>query len=47
MKNTRNALEVIREHAPERIATLGGECSVSVVPFTYLADKYRDDVAVV
>lgn len=27
--------------------TIGGECSVSVVPFTYLADKYADDVAVV
>ncbi|MDF7647519.1 arginase family protein [Erwiniaceae bacterium L1_54_3] len=47
VKNIRTALSVIREHAPERIVTLGGECSVSVVPFTYLADKYRDDVAVV
>lgn len=27
--------------------TLGGECFVSVVPFTYLANKYADDVAIV
>lgn len=27
--------------------TLGGECSVSVPVFTYLADKYSDDVVVV
>ena len=27
--------------------TLGGECSVSVVPFTYLAGKYPNDVAIV
>ncbi|WP_312141138.1 arginase family protein [Pantoea septica] len=47
VKNTRAALNVIREHAPDRIVTLGGECSVSVVPFTWLADKYRDDVAIV
>lgn len=47
VKNTRTALNVIREHAPDRIVTLGGECSVSVVPFTYLADKYRNDVAIV
>ena len=31
---------------PERIITLGGECSVSVVPFTWLAKKYEGDVAV-
>ena len=26
---------------------MGGECSVSVVPFSYLANKYKDDVAIV
>lgn len=47
LKQTRLALEKIREHNPDKIVTLGGECSVSVVPFTYLAAKYPDDVAVV
>lgn len=32
---------------PDAVVTLGGECSVSVVPFTYLARKYCGDVAVV
>lgn len=46
-KQTRAALEKIRENNPDKIVTLGGECSVSVVPFTYLAGKYPDDVAIV
>lgn len=32
---------------PDRIITLGGECYVSVVPFTYLAKKYDNDVALI
>jgi len=47
VKNTQVALNLIRQHKPDRIVTLGGECSVSVVPFSYLASKYQDDVAVV
>jgi arginase len=41
------ALEVIREHDPVRIVTLGGECAVSVAPFSALARRYRDDLAIV
>ena len=41
------ALEIIGEHDPARITTLGGECSVSMAPFSYLIDKYGDDVAIV
>src|SRR5215472_2450088 len=40
------ALEVIGRHSPQRILTLGGECSVSVAPFSWLADRYGDDLAV-
>lgn len=47
LKQTRDALEKVRENNPDRIVTLGGECSVSVVPFTYLAGKYPNDVAIV
>ncbi len=47
VKQTGAALDIVRENAPEKIVTLGGECSVSVVPFTYLAAKYPDDVAIV
>jgi predicted dehydrogenase len=41
------ALEIIRKHNPARIATLGGECSVSVAPFSTLADRYGDDLAII
>lgn len=47
LAQTRAALEKLRENAPDKIVTLGGECSVSVAPFTYLAGKYPDDVAMV
>lgn len=47
LRQTDTALEILRENNPDRIVTLGGECSVSVVPFTYLASKYPDDVAIV
>jgi arginase len=39
------ALQVIDQHAPARIATLGGECAVSVTPFSALARRYGDDLA--
>jgi arginase len=41
------ALEVVRRHDPARIMTVGGECSVSVVPFSALARRYGDDLAIV
>lgn len=47
LKQTKAALEILRENDPGKIVTLGGECAVSVVPFTYLAEKYPDDVAIV
>lgn len=44
---TRAALDMLRVSKPDKIITLGGECSVSVVPFTYLAEKYGQDVAMI
>jgi arginase len=43
----RAALETISAHNPDRIVTLGGECSVSIAPFAYLASRYGSDLAVV
>lgn len=45
-KQTKTAAAMLDVEQPERIITLGGECSVSVVPFTWLAKKYEGDVAV-
>lgn len=44
---TAAALDILDAADPDRIVTLGGECSVSVVPFTWLARKYDGDIAVV
>src|SRR5829696_661851 len=41
------ALELIRRHDPARILTLGGECAVSVAPFSELARRYGEDLAIV
>jgi arginase len=41
------ALEIISQHDPARIATLGGECSVSVAPFSHLARRYGNDLAII
>jgi arginase len=42
-----SALEVVRRHEPARILTVGGECSVSVAPFSELARRYGEDLAIV
>lgn len=46
-QQTRAALDILDIEKPDKIVTLGGECSVSVVPFTWLASKYPNDVAVI
>jgi len=47
LKQTKDALGILNENNPERIVVIGGDCAVSVVPFTYLAAKYPEDVAIV
>ena len=41
------AFEILNRENPDRIITLGGECSVSVAPFTWLAHKYGPKTAIV
>lgn len=47
VNQTKAALDILEIERPSKIVTLGGECSVSVVPFTFLANKYKDDVAMI
>ena len=47
LEQTKEALNLIKRANPDKILTLGGECSVSVVPFTYLLKKYNNDVAMI
>ena len=47
VSQTKNALDILNKNNPDKIITFGGECSVSVVPFTYLNKKYDNDVALI
>lgn len=47
VEQTRAAIDILNKANPDRVVTLGGECSVSVAPFTYLAKKYDGDVAMI
>ena len=44
---TKAALGILNVQKPDKIVTLGGECSASVVPFTYLNKRYDGDVAMI
>jgi arginase family enzyme len=46
VQQLRSALAIIQEHEPARITTVGGECSVSMAPLSYLINKYGDDLAI-
>lgn len=41
-----NAIAALQAEQPKRVLTLGGDCAVSVAPFSYLADQYGSDFAV-
>ncbi len=45
LEQTAAALAIIDREAPDRIVTFGGDCSVSLAPFSWLAAKYAGDVA--
>lgn len=47
LRQTHTALEILETKNPDRIVTLGGDCAVSVAPFTYLIGKYPNDVAII
>nr|AMP56721.1 arginase family [uncultured bacterium] len=47
VKQLADALAAIGRHDPARITTLGGDCSVSVAPFSALANRYGDELAVI
>ncbi|MCM1518669.1 MAG: arginase family protein [Pseudoflavonifractor sp.] len=46
-EQTKAALDSLTIANPDKVVTLGGECSVSVPVFTYLTNKYNGDVAIV
>ncbi|MCI5850004.1 MAG: arginase family protein [Sutterellaceae bacterium] len=47
LSQLRAALGLLDIAGPDRIATLGGECSVSLAPFSWLASRYSGDTAMI
>ena len=47
LKQTKVVSDIIRERAPERIVTLAGDASATVVPLGYLNGCYHKDTSVV
>ena len=47
IKQTKAALYILDIVNPDKVVTLGGECSVSVPVFTWLNAKFENDVAVI
>lgn len=46
-EQTKKAFEILRAKNPAKILTLGGECAASVAPFSFLAQRYKDEVALI
>ncbi len=46
-RQTGAALSILDVAQPDKVVTIGGECSTSVVPFAWLNKKYDGDVAVI
>lgn len=47
LEQAKSAKDILEKHNPDRIVVLGGDCSVDLVPFSFLNQKYDDDVAVI
>lgn len=45
--NIKSTLKILEEKKPEKVLTVGGECSVSVPSFTYFADKHKGKIAII
>jgi arginase len=46
LQQLRSALAIISEQEPARITTVGGGCSVSMAPFSYLINEYGAELAI-
>jgi len=45
LTQARAARGILNRRRPDRLAILGGDCSVDFAPFAYLNERFRDDIA--
>jgi len=46
LRQTDQALEILRQHEPGRVVIFGGDFLVDLAPFAYLSERYGDDLAI-
>lgn len=46
LRQADSAAGILRDQAPDRVVTLGGDCLVSLSPFAYLNERYDSDLAI-
>lgn len=47
LNHARNLRAVLNNQRPDRLFVLGGDCSVDVLPISYINHKYKGDLAVI
>ncbi|MDU8923710.1 arginase family protein [Pasteurellaceae bacterium LIM206] len=47
LRQQQAAMRILRQHQLDKVVTIGGDCAASVAPFSYLADKYADETAII
>jgi len=46
LKHSEHILSVLKQKEPDKIVVFGGDCSISLAPFTYLLEKYAGNAAI-
>ncbi|MDE5591773.1 MAG: arginase family protein [Helicobacter sp.] len=47
MRQSQSAFTILEQKKPKKILTLGGECASSIPPFSYLAQLYENQIALI
>ena len=47
LNNLRSLQQLIKRKQPNKIFTIGGDCSTAILPLSYLSKKYRKDLGIV
>jgi len=46
LRQTDQALDILRQHEPDQVVIFGGDCLVDLAPFAYLSERYGDELAI-
>ncbi len=47
LDQTKSAISILKEKNPDQIVVFGGECSISLAPFSYMLEKYPHNTAII